>query len=141
MTWINHYLASEYRDGARGECINGIYYYDCWGMTREVRYLHLLKRLLPSWGDVRNTNPREFTRAYREESENMEECDPEVGAIASVFRGKLCIHVAVIIEIDSRLAVLEINQSTGARWRWLHEWQAEHAHTRVTYHRDRSLSK
>lgn len=105
-------------------------------MTREVRHKHCGKRLLPSWGHVRNTMPREFTQAYREEASTMEQCKPENGAIAAVFRGALCIHVAVIVEVEEwGLAALEINQRTGPRIMRISDFERQYA--KILYYRDR----
>lgn len=132
--WLQHYLAAQYEDGARGPDR-----YDCWGLVREVRHLHCGCRLLPSWGHVRNTMPREFTRAYREVAATMEQCPPEAGAVATVYRGALMLHVGVVIDVGGRLAVLEISQHTGARWRRVADFEA--AYQRVAYYRDRNLSE
>jgi len=132
MTWIDHYLRATYQDGARGPDR-----YDCWGLVREVRHVIYGKRLLPSWGGVRNTQPAEFTRAYRAEAALMEECAPEVGAIAACFRGSLCLHVAVVVDIGEGLRVLEIrNAKTSARLLRLTDFERHYA--RVIYYRDKS---
>lgn len=129
MEWLNAYLAATYEDGARGPAK-----YDCWGLCREVRNLHCGKRLLPSFGAIRNTQPKEFTRAYQQESASMEECEPEHGAIAAVFRGPLCIHVAVIIELENGLHALEINPKKGARLMRVSDFESQYL--RVIYYRD-----
>ncbi|MNX67480.1 hypothetical protein D3C86_986110 [compost metagenome] len=130
MQWINAYLSSEYVDGGRE--IGAL---DCYGLARLVRHLHCGKRLLPSFGAIRNTQPKEFTRAYQQESAAMEECAPEDGAIAAVFRGPLCIHVAVIIELENGLHALEINPKKGARLLRVHDFESQYL--RVIYYRDR----
>jgi hypothetical protein len=94
------------------------------------------KRLLPSWGDVRNTEPKQFTRAYRTEAEHMEQCRPEPGAIAAVMRGAICIHVALVVEVAGRLRILEINPTRGARCLPLAQWERDHL--KVIYYRDRA---
>ena len=129
MNWINKYLSATYEDGARGP-----YKYDCWGLCREVRYEQCGKRLLPSFGSVRNTQPKEFTLAYQAEAKNMQECEPESGAIAAVFRGALCIHVAVIIEVGNELHALEINPKKGARLMRIPDFESQYL--RVAYYRD-----
>lgn len=136
MHWISHYLDAEYEDGAR-EWLGKKY--DCWALCREVRFLHCGARLLPSWGHVRNTMPRLFTRAYRAEAASMEVCKPEPGAIAAVFRGALMVHVGVCIEIDGRVVVLEMNPKTGVRWRRIHDFEAPYA--RVVYYRDKKIQE
>lgn len=136
--WLTDYLGARYRDGARGEvAADGVTEYDCWGLARWVRHAHYGKHLLPSWGHVRNTMPRLFTRAYRAEAATMDECHPEPGAVAVVYKGAIVVHVAVVIEVGGRLAALEINQSTGVRWRRIPDFEAPYL--RVTYYRDRNL--
>ena len=128
-TWINDYLSSVYVDGGRE-----IGTLDCYGLARLVRHYHCGKRLLPSFGLIRNTQPKEFTLAYQEEAKNMQQCDPENGAIAAVFRGALCIHVAVIIEVDNELHALEINPKKGARLMRIPDFESQYL--RVAYYRD-----
>jgi len=128
--WVNGYLQCAYEDGARGPDR-----YDCWGLVRVARHLHLGKRLLAEYGSLRNKDPREFTRAYEEESAIMERCEPEVGAIAAVMIGRICTHVALVIDSPDGLRILEINPIRGARCLPLHRWLRDHQ--TVTFHRDR----
>lgn len=130
MQWVNKYLACKYVDGARG-----LTEYDCWGLVRQVRAAELGLPLLPVYGHLRNTNPKEFTRAYETVSAGMEECRPEHGAIASVMHGKVCVHVAVVLDNHGVLYVLEINPARGPRFIKHNLWRRDHL--RVTYHRDR----
>lgn len=128
---LSKYLSATYEDGARGPDR-----YDCWGLVRAVRHELLGLPLLPSFGAVRNTMPAAFTRAYEEQAALMEECQPEPGAIAAVFRGRIVIHVAVVIEIDGALAVLEIrNDRTSARWLRITDFESRYM--RVIYYRDK----
>lgn len=128
---IGKYLNATYEDGARGPAR-----YDCWGLVRAVRHELLGLPLLPSFGAVRNTMPAAFTRAYEEQAALMEECQPEPGAIAAVFRGRIVIHVAVVIEVDGALAVLEIrNDRTSARWLRISDFESRYL--RVIYYRDK----
>lgn len=130
MEWINKYLRSTYEDGARGPTK-----YDCWGLVRHVRHIELGKRLLPSYGHLRGSAPRGITQVYLEEAAFMEQCEPEPGAIASVLVGKICTHVALVIDSPEGLRILETNPSRGPRCLPLHKWLREH--TIVTFHRDR----
>ncbi|MFP5338158.1 MAG: hypothetical protein ACLGIW_06650 [Gammaproteobacteria bacterium] len=128
---LSKYLSATYEDGARGPDR-----YDCWGQVRAVRHELLGLPLLPSFGAVRNTMPAAFTRAYEEQAALMEECQPEPGAIAAVFRGRIVIHVAVVIEVDGALAVLEIrNDRTSARWLRIPDFESRYL--RVIYYRDK----
>ena len=131
MNWVNHYLTEAvYVDGGRGPVE-----YDCWGLVREVRAKHLALSELPSYGDLRNDNPKMFTKAYRAESAKLVECGAEHGAIAAVMIGEICTHVAVVLDFDGELFVLEINPEKSARRVRLCEWLK--AHGRVTFHTDR----
>lgn len=130
MSWINRYIgAIDYEDGGRGPVK-----YDCWGLVREARHEYCGKRLLPSWGEIRNTMPKAFTDAYLEEADSMEECRPEHGAIAAVFRGKICVHVALVVDIGDRLMVLEINPHRGVTLSRVVDFEAQYL--RVVYYRD-----
>lgn len=128
--WVEQYLECEYEDGARGPDR-----YDCWGLVRHVLHAHLGGRLMPSWGHVRKTMPRLFTRAYRAEAAAMEECAPQVGAIASVFQGAVVAHVGIVIDVGGALRVLEMNPKTGARHCSVRDFEAPYF--RVVYYRDR----
>lgn len=130
MEWVNKYLSCGYKDGGRGPD-----QYDCWGLVRYVRHAELGKRLLAEYGSLRNTDPREFTRAYEAESSLMELCAPEPGAIASVMIGRICTHVALVVDSADGLRILEINPSRGPRCLPLHRWMRDHA--TVTFHRDK----
>jgi hypothetical protein len=125
------YLNASYEDGGRGPAR-----LDCWGLARLVRHEVYGLPLLPSWGYVRNTMPKEFTKAVNEGAAAMERCEPEVGAIACVWRGQICIHVAVIIEVDGRLHGMEMKPS-GATIKPLRKFQDQYL--TVSYHRDRTL--
>lgn len=131
MEFVNRYLSCVYEDGARGPDR-----YDCWGLCRHVRHVEQGKRLLASYGSLRNTNPREFTRAYEEESSVMELCDPEDGAIAAVMNGRICVHVALVVEFNDGLRILEINPKRGPRCVPIHRWLRDHL--TVTFHRDKT---
>lgn len=125
---LNDYIGTEYEDGARGPGR-----LDCWGLVRSIRHNILGLPLLPSFGHVRHTMPREFTKSYREVAKTMTRCEPEVGAIAAVFRGKICIHVAVVVEIDGDLAIMEICPKTNCRWLRIPDF--ERRYLKVIYYR------
>lgn len=129
MEWVTAYLSKKYQDGGRGPD-----YWDCWGLVRDARARYCGKRLLPEFGSLRNTNPRAFTRAYEAEAMQMEQCTPEHGAIAAVLHGKVCVHVALVLEVSGELWILEINPVRGPRYMRLTQWQRDHL--TVTYHRD-----
>lgn len=136
MSWVLHYLRASYRDGAR-EWLGREY--DCWSLVREVRHLHYGRALLPSWGHVRHSMPREFTKAYEHEARNMVACEPIAGAIAAAFRGRVMVHVGVIIDIGEGLQVLDINPIRGARRLSVGEFVRQFS--RVIFYDDQDLSE
>lgn len=131
MEWVNEYmLTAIYRDGGRGPRE-----YDCWGLVREARHKHMGLSELPVYGELRNDNPRLFTRAYRNESAKMRECAPQHGAIAAVMIGQVCTHVALVVEeLPGDLWIIEINPEKGARRLRLNVWLQDHV--TVTFHND-----
>ena len=90
--------------------------------------------LPPPLGSKDSIDPRAFTKAYRAESSKLTECPAQHGAIAAVMVGKVCTHVALVLELDGELMVLEINPDKGARKLRLSAWLNEHV--RVTFHND-----
>lgn len=130
MEWVNKYLYSNYEDGARGPDK-----FDCWGLVRHVRHFELGHALLPSYGSLRPKMPRETSQAYGEAVTYWEPCDAEHGAIACVFKGRICYHVAVILRLPDGLRVLETNAKRGPQCvpllRWLKDYPS------VIYYRDR----
>lgn len=130
MNWIDCYLDSAvYLDGGRGPV-----HYDCWGLVREARGQHLGLSWLPAYGQLRNTDPRGFTKAYRSEAVKLRECGPEHGAIAAVLIGEVCVHVALVLSEPDGFVVLEINAEKSARVVRLDTWMRDHV--RVTFHND-----
>lgn len=126
---LNDFIGKEYEDGGRGPDT-----FDCWGLARAVRHQIYELPMLPSFGHVRPTMAVEFTRACKEVSSGMSKCEPEAGAVAAVFRGKVCTHVAVVVEIDGALAVMEATSQTNCRWLRVPDF--ERRYLKVEYYRD-----
>lgn len=128
---LKHYLSAPYRDGGRGPVA-----FDCWGLCIAVRHQLLGLPLLPSLGGVGRDQLRHNTHAYHDLKLGMEECAPEPGAIAAVFRGALCLHVGVVVEADGRLKILDTNPG-GPRLCTVREFEDDFP--KVVYYRDRIL--
>jgi ABC-type bacteriocin/lantibiotic exporter with double-glycine peptidase domain len=90
---------------------------------------------LPSFGAIEDGDKRGLTKAVLSERVKFREVAPVPGAIATVWRGRLCTHVAVVVEIDNRLGVLETNPSTGPRWLSVADF--ERNYMKVIYYHDR----
>lgn len=129
MIDVTPYLHAHYVDCGRN--LPGI---DCWGLVLLVRRELGLPEL--DSNEVSGKDAKGFTRAYRRQIEALESCAAEVGAIAAAFRGSLCLHVAIIVPIEGRLAALEITE-TGARWMRLAAF--EQKYPKVIYYRDKRL--
>ena len=121
MKTLNDYIGKEYEDGARGPDK-----YDCWGLVRAIRHEVLGMPLLPSFGHIRHTMPLEFTKACQSVAQTMTVCEPEHGAIAAVFRGKICTHVALVVNHNGRLSVIEINPKINCKLSDLSNFQRKH---------------
>lgn len=122
-----------YEDGARGPVK-----IDCWGLVREVRH-DMGYAWLPSFSECRNTDPRGFTRAYEQQAQEMQTGAPEPAAIAAAFRGRICVHVGIVVPIDGQLKVLDINPGRGVGVEALSDFEARFAE--VLYYRDPSISE
>lgn len=131
MIDFRKYRAYTYEDGARGPVK-----IDCWGLVRQVRH-DLGYAWLPSFSECRNTDPRGFTRAYEQQAAEMETGPAEVASIAAAFRGRICVHVGIVVGIDSRLMVLDIDAGRGAECSPVPEFEAKYGE--VLYYRDKSL--
>lgn len=120
-----------YEDGGRGPL--GI---DCWGLVRQVRH-DLGYPWLPSFEGCRHTDPRGFTRAYEKQAAQMEAGLVQAASIAAAFRGRICVHVGIVVNIDSRLMVLDIDSGRGVECSPVPEFEAKYGE--VLYYRDKSI--
>lgn len=131
MIDVERYLAVPYRDGGRD--MGGL---DCWGQVMRVRGEIGLPEL-PTIGDTTRHTPLAMAHYYDSVSSTLSQCEPEPGAVAAVFRGRLMVHVGVVLEIDGRLAVLETNPGSGARWLRVRDFVERYY--RVIFYRDSNL--
>lgn len=123
---LTPYLESVYRDGGRGEVVYGHRQYDCWGLTRAVRHeVHGLP-LMASYGAISAANKRGLTRACARESQTLDVVPPADGAIVTVWKRGLCTHIAICVELDGRLGVLETCSATGPRWQPLAAFERQY---------------
>lgn len=83
---------------------------DCYGLTRLAR-VHLFgKPWMPMHGNVMGSDKSALTAAVQEESANYRQCRPHAGAIATAWRGSLCTHIAIVVEVDGKPMILETNE-------------------------------
>lgn len=127
---IAHYLATAYRRYGRGPDA-----YDCWGMVRDARVRMFGKPLLASYGEIGGQDARGMTEAVNATIKaHLKPCAPVPGAMAMGWRGRLCVHVGIVVEADGRKWVLETNDSTGPVITRLRDFEARFL--KVTYHDD-----
>lgn len=131
MIDFGRYRRWQYEDGARGP--DRI---DCWGLVREVRH-DLGYPWLPAFAECRHTDPRGFTRAYERQAEQMQTGPAEEGAIAAAFRGRICVHVGIVVGVGGRPMVLDINPGRGVGVESLPDFEARFSE--VLYYRDPDL--
>lgn len=110
---------------------------NCWGLARLARHDIYGLPLLPRSDGITASDKRSLTRACGDVvARHLEQINtPRLGALATVWRGRLCVHVALVVEIENRLAILEVDQRIGCRWQRLHDW--ERRQTKVIYYHDR----
>lgn len=109
---ITHWLHIPYRDYGRDAA--GC---DCWGLTRLVRHA-LRGDLLPSHGAINPRDKSALTHAAGAvlSGGQFYPCTPQLGALATVWRSGLCLHMGIVINVDGALAVLETGRRIGVRW-------------------------
>ena len=127
---IQHYLNSTYRRYGRGPDA-----YDCWGLVREARAVMFSKPLLASYGEIGGQMAREMTEAVNATiQKHLKPADPMPGAMAMGWRGRLCIHVGIVVEVDGRKWVLETDSGTGPVLARIRDFEARFL--KVTYYDD-----
>lgn len=83
---------------------------DCYGLTRLARF-HLFGRpWMPEHGAIDGGNKRDMTRAVAEGVGAYRSCKPLPGAFACAWRASLCMHMAVVVEVDGRPMILETDE-------------------------------
>lgn len=132
---VEKYLFTPYVKGGRG--LNG---FDCWGLVLLIRE-ELGLPTLDGSTDANKDNPLAMQRLYRSLTEGPLETHTklEPGSIAAVFRAGVLVHVAVALQIDGRIALLETNPGAGVRW--MHLDRFLQTYYKVAFYRDRSLSE
>lgn len=135
MIDVEKYLFTPYVKGGRKR--TG---FDCWGLVLLVRE-ELGLPVLDGPSSANKDNPIAMQRLYRSITsgplEERETLSP--GDVAAVFKAGVMVHVAVAIEIDGRIALIETNPGSGVRWMYLDRFLQ--TYYKVIFYGDRSLSK
>ena len=104
------YMLTKYKDGARGE--NG--QYDCWGLARHVRHFVYGKSLLSEFAGVDRFVPKTLAKSCKEQIKTLQEIKtPVAGAVVAVYKKGLCVHVAVCVENNGEIEIMEANPQSG----------------------------
>lgn len=133
MIDVEKYLFTPYVKG--GRALQG---FDCWGLVLLIR-AELGLPALDGPADANRDNPLAMQRLYRSiTSGPLEQCDGLVpGDVAAVFKAGVLVHVAVALEIDGRIALIETNPGSGVRWMYLDRFLQ--TYYKVAFYRDRNL--
>lgn len=83
---------------------------DCYGLVRMARAYLFNRPWMPSHGSVEGSDKRAMTEALVSEAVNYRECDAYPGAIATAWRGSLCTHIGIVVDLDGRRFVLETDE-------------------------------
>lgn len=128
---INRYLTSNYVSGGRV-----FPDYDCWGLVRDAKYDLFGGALLPSCVAAVPGQFNAITRAVSEVSHafGMRPAICQAGSVATAWRGKLCVHVGLVVEVDGRKWVLETDVATGPCLTRVSKF--EERYSRVEYYAD-----
>ena len=128
---INKYLQTRYVKGGRGPVD-----FDCWGIVRLARHELFGLPLLPSFDGISPDDKPALTKACLavRDSKGFEPVLPQDGAIATAWRARLCVHVGLVVEADSRLWVLETDEATGPCLTDLGKFESRY--TKVIYYAD-----
>lgn len=83
---------------------------DCYGLIRMARVYLFGKPWMPVHGAISPDNKKGLTTAVIAEAESYNEVRPRAGAIAAAFRGRLCIHLGIVLDVDGRRMILETDE-------------------------------
>ena len=88
---------------------------DCYGLVRMARVGLFDRSLLPSFADIPPEDKKGLTiacLAVRDDG-GFSAVPAIPGAIATAWTGRLCVHVGIVVEADSRIWILETDEGTG----------------------------
>lgn len=107
---MQKYLDSKYKSQGRD-----LPYLDCHGLARLVRSEIYGRPLLPSYVHIESEDKRGMTKATITAVKALKPCGMIEGALVTAWRGRLCLHVAVVVKVDGRLWMLETDKTTDAQ--------------------------
>jgi len=129
---MNKFMRVPYVDG--GRTLEGL---DCWGLVLAVRQELGLPGLSDDPLAIRGNGAAVLCQFQGVSSGLVSGQSPRPGTLAAVFKGRLFVHVGVVVEADGRLWVIETNPGVGVSMRSIPDFAA--AYYRVVFYCDRDL--
>lgn len=131
------YLKSTYVDGGRGEGGG----YDCWGLARAARHELYGRALLPERPGPHRLSVVDFQKNYQEQIKYLNKIEtPVPGCMIAVLSGRLCAHVALVVDDVQRsglgLHVLETNPESGAELQPLSRFKRKYSNRTLHFYDD-----
>jgi hypothetical protein len=115
---------------ANGRDKNGA---DCYGLVRMARYYLIDREWMPDYTTVDGSDKKSLTNAMLSESSGYKIATRSHGAIAAAWRGRFCIHIAIVVNVDGRQMILE-SDSDAPYPRIINPSNFESRYTRVVYY-------
>lgn len=111
---------------------------NCWGLARMARHCLYGLPVLPHF-NISADDKKALTAASLDViASHLEEIEhPEKGALVGAWRNRVCVHVGLVVEVEGRLAILDIDEKTGAKWQRVNDFKA--FYPKVTYYRDKNI--
>lgn len=104
------FLKTKYVAGGRGPVE-----FDCWGMTRTAKHALFGGALMPTCAAARPGLLPVITRTVAAVANEcgMHVAGPAPGHVATAWRGRVCVHVGLVVKTDTGLRILETDEPTG----------------------------
>ncbi len=83
---------------------------DCYGLVRMARVYLFGKPWMKSYTSVEGSDKQAMTNAMQKEAQSMRKVSARPGAIAAAWRGNLCTHIAIVVDVDGRRMILETDE-------------------------------
>lgn len=128
---INDYLLTRYKPGGRGPDV-----FDCWGLVRAAKVELFGGAQLPACASTLPGNIAGLTREVDHVTTAcaLREVEAIPGSIATAWRGKLCVHVGLVVDADGSRWILETDVESGPCLTRIAKF--EQRYTRVAYYAD-----
>lgn len=113
---LDDYRHCRYQDGGRGEVVSGVRVFDCYGLARAVRHEQYDLSLLPAFAGIDPNDKPTASASFAQVIADLAPGEPQDGALALCWGGRLAIHCGVVVTVDGRPGVLEADEGVDVRW-------------------------